>query len=189
MIQPNCKAKEISLGEDFGDVAVKVNGVYVKVSTDGSILAYTNGAVKVCPVANDDGKTATGAEPKIGAVMPDGTIFAGISPDTSKPMYATPADAPLTMKFNEAAAYAKKLNAEKYLGHDDWRVPTKDELNVLFNNRAAVGGFNVHGSDAAGWYWSGWSPNDGWRAWIQRFSDGCQYRNPEDSHSSVRCVR
>src|ERR1039458_10259614 len=33
-------------------------------------------------------------EPKIGDKMPDGTVLAGISPDTNKPMYATPADAP-----------------------------------------------------------------------------------------------
>jgi hypothetical protein len=38
MIQQNTKTKEISLGEDFGDVAVKVNGVRVEVHTDGSIL-------------------------------------------------------------------------------------------------------------------------------------------------------
>ena len=72
--------------------------------------------------------------------MPDGTVLAGISPDTNKPMYATPADASLTMTFNEAQEYAAKLDAH---GHKDWRVPTKAELNVLFNNRAAIGGFNV----------------------------------------------
>ena len=50
------KAREISLGEDFGDVAVKVNGVRVEVHTDGSILAYTNGPVEVHPTANNDSK-------------------------------------------------------------------------------------------------------------------------------------
>ena len=106
MAQPSGKAKEISLGEDFGDVAVKVNGVRVEVHTDGSVLAYTNGNVKVCPVANDDGKAGATAEPKIGDKMPDDTVYAGISPDTNKPMYATPADASLTMKFNQAKEYA-----------------------------------------------------------------------------------
>jgi len=59
--------------------------------------------------------------------MPDGTIYAGLSPDTGKKMYAMPADAPLTMSFNEAADYAAKLDAH---GHRDWRVPTKAELKV-----------------------------------------------------------
>jgi hypothetical protein len=31
------KAREISLGEDFGDVVVKANGVQVQISADGSI--------------------------------------------------------------------------------------------------------------------------------------------------------
>jgi hypothetical protein len=40
--------------------------------------------------------------PAPGDKMPDGTLFAGISPDSSKPMYTTPADASQTMTFNEA---------------------------------------------------------------------------------------
>jgi hypothetical protein len=34
--------------------------------------------------------------------------------------------------------HAATLNAH---GHKDWRLPTKVELDVLFNNRAAIGGF------------------------------------------------
>jgi hypothetical protein len=115
--------------------------------------------------------TRSAIAPKIGAKMPDGTIYAGISPDTGKPMYATPADAPLTMTFNEAAEHAKTANSQKACGHRDWRVPTKAELNVLFNNRAAIGGFNVSGSYPAGWYCSS-LPGYERTAWCQRFSDG-----------------
>jgi hypothetical protein len=63
-------------------------------------------------------------------------------------MYATPADAPLST-FNKAKEYAAKLVAH---GHQDWRVPTKNELNVLFHNHAVIGGFSVTGSYPAGWY-------------------------------------
>jgi hypothetical protein len=132
----------------------------------------------------------TNQAPAPGDKMPDGTVFAGISPDTNEPMYATPADASLTMKFNQATDYAAKLNTNKYLGHDDWRVPTKNELNVLFNNRAAIGGFNVSGSLPAGWYWSAKSYT--WTAWCQRFSDGRQGYNlfgGKVNHSAVRLVR
>jgi len=171
------KAKEISLGEDFGDVAVKVNGVRVEVTRDGNVT--------VCLVANDDGKAAVSAEPKIGDKMPDGTVFAGISPDTNKKMYAAPADAPLTMAFYEATEYAAKLEAH---GHQDWRVPTKGELGVLFNNHAAIGGINVTGSFPAGWYWSAPHANEIY-AWGQRFSDGRQDYYLKGSRSAVRCVR
>jgi len=127
----------------------------------------------------------TNQAPAPGDKMPDGTVFAGISPETNKPMYATPADAPLTMVFNKATEYAAQFDAH---GHKDWHVPTKAELNVLFNNRAAIGGFNVSGSYPAGWYWSA-SPDFIWNAWGQRFSDGFQNNFTKGNHSAVRCVR
>jgi hypothetical protein len=125
------------------------------------------------------------AAPKVGDKMPDGTIYAGISPDTGKSMYAAPRDVSLMMQFNQARDYAARLDAH---GHKDWRIPTKAELNVLFNNRAAIGGFDISGSYPAGWYWSA-SPNLKWGAWDQRFSDGYQSPNNKNNHSSVRCVR
>ena len=140
--------------------------------------------------------------------LPDGTIYAGISPDTGKPMYTTPADAPLTMKWREAMDYAAGLEAH---GHNDWRVPSKAELHVLFENRAKIGGFcksgqmppdpevaaeaeeNVLPFDtlplSVGWYWA--SQKDYITlASCQRFTDGQMV----DGFSvydrlSVRCVR
>ena len=192
MAEGSGKAREISLGEDFGDVAVKVNGVRVEVHTDGSILAYTNGRVDAYtngPVqvhpANDHGKPTASTTPQIGDKMEDGTVYAGISPDTNKPMYATPADAPLTYTFNQAQKYAEQLDAH---GHKDWRAPTKAELNVLFKNRAAIGGFNETGSNPAGWYWSS-SQYNLISAWGQRFSDGHQDGYIKFNDSSLRCVR
>ena len=122
---------------------------------------------------------------KIGYKMADGTVYAGISPDSGKPLYTTPADAPRTMQRRAAMKYAAKLDAH---GHTDWRVPTKAELNVLFNNRAAIGGFKVSGSNPAGWYWSSTESYD--RTWdIRRFSDGTEGWNYEANWSSLRCVR
>src|SRR5437763_5000698 len=88
---------------------------------------------------------------KPGDRITDGSVYAGISPDTNKPMYATPADAPLIMKWKQAMEFAARLEAH---GHRDWHVPTKSELNVLFQNRAAIGGFDMSRSTPAGWYWS-----------------------------------
>jgi hypothetical protein len=34
--------------------------------------------------------------------MPDGTVYAGVSPDTGQPMYTTFDDAPSTMKWKKA---------------------------------------------------------------------------------------
>ena len=82
-----------------------------------------------------------------------------------------PADAPLAMQWKAAMTNAVTLHAN---GHRDWRVPSTVELNVLFQNRAAIGGFNASGSETAGWYWSS-AEYGNFDAWGQRFSDGDQY--------------
>ena len=68
--------------------------------------------------------------------MSGGGVYAGISPDTNKPMSTTPADAPLAYAFNRAQKHAARLAAH---GQQDWRVPSKSELNVLFQGRTAIG--------------------------------------------------
>ena|SRR5579862_1505011 len=125
------------------------------------------------------------ASPNIGAVMPDGTVYAGVSPETNQPMYATPADAPFQMEFVEAQEYAAQLDTH---GHQDWRVPTKAELNVLFNNSAAVGGFRACDPPSDPWYWSS-TPDYGWGGFDQRFSDGIQSHSRRAKSLHVRCVR
>ena len=108
-------------------------------------------------------------------------------------MYTTPADAlvrrwlrppRLIYTCNQAQKYAETLDAH---GHKDWRVPTKSELNVLFRNRAAIGGFNETGSRDVGWYQS--SSERHFLAWGQRFSDGGREGDFKIFASSLRCVR
>jgi len=149
MTGSNGRAPIISLGDDFGTAVVQGGGITVELSDNGDVTVQTNGNVKLRPAANDHAKPEGSTEPKIGDRMTDGTIYSGISPDTGNAMYATPADAPLTYTFNQAQKYAEKLDAH---GHKDWRAPTKGELNVLFQNRAAIGGFDESGSLPAGWY-------------------------------------
>jgi hypothetical protein len=128
---------------------------------------------------------------RIGAKMQDGSIYAGVSPDTGRPMYTTQEDVRggffgLKRHFNLKGAFAAALKLKAH-GRTDWRVPTKAELNVLFGNRAGIGGFDMTGSDPAGWYWS--SSHTYYHAWAQRFSDGNQDYNFRDTASSLRCVR
>jgi hypothetical protein len=181
--EDSSKAKEISLGDDFGDFAVTVNGARVEVHPDGSVDAYTDGSVAKHPAANDDRAVKVA---QIGDRMEDGTIYAGISPDTGRPLYTTPADAPLTTYWQQAMESASKSDVH---GRHDWRVPTKAELSVLYNNRAAIGGFNLSGSYPDGWYWT--SEETGLHdVWIQQFSNGrkgCQ--DGSMNNASLRLVR
>ena len=45
MTEGSSKAKEIALGDELGDIAVKANGVRVEIHTDGSVVAYTRSDV------------------------------------------------------------------------------------------------------------------------------------------------
>jgi hypothetical protein len=49
----------------------------------------------------------------------------------------------------------------------NFALPSKDDLNKMYLNRAAIGGFS-------GVYWSS-SEYDADNAWVQSFEDGTQY--------------
>jgi hypothetical protein len=86
---------------------------------------------------------------------------------------------------HQAAKLCAALSAH---GHTDWYLPAQDELNVLYTNKAAIGGFNESGSAPAGWYWSS-SEFNNFNAWRQDFSDGFQGPSGKNNGLSVRCVR
>jgi hypothetical protein len=67
-------------------------------------------------------------------------------------------------------------------GYSDWYLPSKDELNALYINRVAIGGF------ANDDYWSSTEFDDVF-AWLQNFSDGVQYENSKDYTAYVRAIR
>ncbi len=132
-------------------------------------------------------KGSSATEISLGDEMEDGTIYAGISPDTHRLIYATSKDESGTYSFDEAAKQANDIG-------DGFHVPTKSELNVLYENRnkgKLKGTFNETGSNPAGWYWSS-TPSFNVNvngAWAQRFSDRCQINIGRDFDSSLRLVR
>ena len=128
------------------------------------------------------------ANAEIGDIMDDGTIYAGESPIYHTPMYLAPSDAPLLMSFNAAAEYAENLQVGD---KEDFRIPEKEELQVIFDNRnkgALKGTFNLSGSNVGGWYMSFTLVNDNSSRSIC-FSDGSQKDMIVNILTSVRCVR
>ncbi|MBU6474704.1 MAG: DUF1566 domain-containing protein [Alphaproteobacteria bacterium] len=127
-------------------------------------------------------------KPKIGAAAEDGWIYAGISPDTRKPMYAAPADAGV-MTLDDAMLETKKLQAQ---GKADARIPSKGELKKMFNARAKIAGFDETGRVQEGWYFSS-SPHRNYLAdayiKVRRFSDGKSDFGYRGDRLSVRLVR
>ena len=67
-------------------------------------------------------------------------------------------------------------------GYTDWYLPSKDELNKLYLNRVAIGGFASHE------YWSS-SEFDVYSAWYQNFGNGNQFGLNKGSTYYVRAVR
>ncbi|MFT4059599.1 MAG: IPT/TIG domain-containing protein [Legionella sp.] len=65
--------------------------------------------------------------------------------------------------------------------YNDWFLPARDQLNCLFINRIAVGGF-------ADVYWSS-TERTAFSAWYQDFISGTQASTSKDLDIRVRCVR
>ena len=84
---------------------------------------------------------------------------------------------------NDKYSAAKKADDYVLNGYSDWFLPSKDELELLYQQHLFVGGF------ANGTYWS--SSEDGSNyAWVQGFNDGYQnnYLNKLTTFT-VRAVR
>lgn len=75
-------------------------------------------------------------------------------------------------------------------GFTDWFLPAKDQLNCLYQNEGAVGGFT---KDASGFYWSSTEssiPAEAlFYAGAQLFLDGPQGAIIKSTDMRVRCVR
>lgn len=83
----------------------------------------------------------------------------------------------------EPMTWDEAVKACEALG-DGWRLPTKDELNWMYEHKDEIGGFG------SGWFWSSTQYNDFFNGWRQRFYDGQQghlyYKNKK---SAVRACR
>jgi len=67
-------------------------------------------------------------------------------------------------------------------GYSDWYLPSKDELNKLYLNRAAIGGFDTHQ------YWSSSQDNISF-AWYLSFNTGVPASGAKGATIRVRAIR
>ena len=77
------------------------------------------------------------------------------------------------------ADYSVTVNNEYY---DDWYLPSKYELNLLYLQKTAVGGF------ATAYYWSS-TEYDNVGAWVQAFDNGVHGIYSKNYPSYVRAIR
>ncbi|WP_411726241.1 DUF1566 domain-containing protein [Methyloglobulus sp.] len=81
-----------------------------------------------------------------------------------------------------AGSYAAQLCANYQGGYGDWYLPSKAELNLLYEQKDVVGGFAVNG------YWSS-TENGSPLAWFHDFANGFQSTNDKLKSFKVRGVR
>ena len=75
--------------------------------------------------------------------------------------------------------------------YGDWYLPSKEELNLMYQNKAtidATAGVNGGSGFASAYYWSSTETNFN-TAWRQYFDDGYQYGNSKKYANRVRAVR
>jgi hypothetical protein len=166
------KAREIDLGDEFGDVVVKANGTRVKISSDGSVVVHQ--------AARDQAAVQVGN-------LDDGGVYVGRSAEDGNPLHAALADLPDYKTHEEALAAAEQLKSVHPTAH----VPTPKELDKnLFENRNTghlKGTFNTSGSTPGSVYRSSESHrNIG--AQVQWFDDGKQDEFARKFRLPVRLV-
>ena len=87
-------------------------------------------------------------------------------------------DFPREMNWNEANKACEALG-------NGWRLPTKDELNILYQNKDKIGGF----ASASYWSSSEYVIDYEYVAWFQYFSSGVQTSFSKDVTLYVRAIR
>jgi hypothetical protein len=88
-------------------------------------------------------------------------------------------DLSATADWDEAMQYCGEYDAG---GFHDWRLPTIDELNLLYENKNLVGSF-VRFS-----YWSSTEYAEHF-AWFQNFHNGNRDNDFKDNTCYVRAIR
>lgn len=114
----------------------------------------------------------------IGAKYEGGIVFYWNDSTGQHGLIATEKDFEVKYNWEQAKEKCDNLIAG---GKTDWRLPTRDELMLLFANRNLVGGFNK------GTYWSSTEGTTG--AWGLGFNFGYQYDGKKSYISSVRAIR
>ncbi len=168
--------------------AVTVNPALVVVgdSYGGGIVAYILQSGDPGYDANvQHGLIAATADQSTGIQWYDGSWVAEGTGATATAIGTGQANTTAIVNIQGAGSYAAQLCDDLTEGgYSDWFLPSKDELNKLYLNKGAIGGFadNYYWSSSEGLeYW--------WSAWEQDFNDGSQGYSGQYDALRVRAVR
>jgi hypothetical protein len=184
--------KAVTILKDNSDAVLVAYGTEVHIHPDGTV-----GAPHLAPPANDTAVADAQVALVLGQKMPDGSVFAGLTPDSKQLIYAMPEDL-VTRTFNDAAERIKSLNAGNAYGQNDWQIGSLDVMRVLQKNQnegSLKGTFKIASSgDDSGcpeWYWSS-TPNPAYPIleYAVGFSNGFEsWDGKDDLRLNCRPVR
>jgi len=156
----------------------------------GGLIFYDKGSysdgwryLEVAPVSTERGNTYWG---DYGTVIGGNAALTGIGDGQA----ATDAIVAHMEGKSIKGTAAQLCDALSYGGYDDWFLPSKDELDAIWDNLVddGTGLNNGVGGFASGYYWSS-SEDYSSYAWGQYFSNGVQSVNYKYSSARVRAVR
>ena len=165
----------------------------VNATSGGSTLAigdsYQGGIIFWLDATGQHGLIAATADQNTGIQWYNGTYrYTGTAGDG---LYAGAMNTAMIvatqMADNQSGSFAAKVCADYSVTvggvtYGDWYLPSKYELNLLYLQKIAVGGF------ASAYYWSSTESNND-NAWIQYFDNGFQSASNKSFTYRVRAVR
>ncbi|MCE9539974.1 MAG: DUF1566 domain-containing protein [Bacteroidetes bacterium] len=165
----SCKKENISSGSDIA----------VGKSYAGGIIFYVDGTgLHGLIAATSDQSTSTkwseGNNVETGA----SEVAVGLGQQNTNAIL-TSANISEGCSCNCAASVVDQLVLS---GYSDWFLPSKGELNLLYQQKDIVGGFTNN------YYWSS-TEHDSLSAWNQYFPFGPQYYANKDSNACIRAIR
>jgi hypothetical protein len=177
------KKQSLSVGDSYGGGIVAYifqqgDPGYVEDEVHGLIVAPEDqgraewGCLKFNPVNNTSMALGTGMANTIAIVEFHNTHFDDYYNSRKQ------------CRYNNGTVAAKVAMELELNGYSDWYLPSKDELNILFDNKELIGGFSE--SD----YWSSSEGDGSWSAWFRRFyGSGNQGHGHKDMNHMVRAIR
>nr|AOE10829.1 hypothetical protein [uncultured bacterium] len=165
------------------DGVAEVEVVIIGANTDGDNITYTIQNPKLTENAtfvdvslfvdgNGDNNLVIGQSYQ-------GGIIAYIDSSGKHGLIAATEDHNGELSWYDAMNYCNALTVGQY---DDWHLPSKDELNRLYEKQTAIGGFT------GDYYWSSTEYNF-YNAWYQYFVYGNQSASNKNYPGYVRAVR
>ena len=179
---------DVKLQVYSGSLWVNMNGITDQTLTIGK--TYQGGKIFYILVDGDLGYDANVQHGLIAATVDQGTgiqWYNGSYTTTGATGTAIGTGLDNTNKIiasqGNTGSYAAKLCRDfRGGGYTDWYLPSQDELNKLYLNKTAIGGF------ATNYYWSS-TEFASYGAWSQGFGSGLQGANGKSVTSYVRAIR